>query len=192
MRPAKDGGSRFGIVLNGDEVRDTQVVNNFIGFHTGEFNNLPVVASDPNLYGIVSLGAIDTTIRDNWISGNTVDGTNGSRVMSVEKSCADVTITGNTFRNGGRGSWINQPTNFVLSGNVFQNNTTKCERDPKRGRKTFVTVDELVSEATTTTKLAIVEPLIFIIDCCQYLVVLYAECQLASGYVGPRLDDVDV
>ncbi len=79
--------------------------------------------------------------RNATVTGNTVDGTNGSRVMSVEKSCADVTITGNTFRNGGRGSWINQPTNFVLSGNVFQNNTTKCERDPQRGRKTFVTGD---------------------------------------------------
>lgn len=75
------------------------------------------------------------------VTGNTVDGTNGSRVMSVEKSCADVTITGNTFRNGGRGSWINQPTNFVLSGNVFVNNTTKCERVPRRGRKTFRTGD---------------------------------------------------
>lgn len=73
------------------------------------------------------------------VTGNTIDGTNGSRVMSVEKSCTDVTITGNTFRNGGRGSWINQPTNFVLSNNVFINNTTKCERDPKRGRKTFLT-----------------------------------------------------
>jgi len=75
------------------------------------------------------------------VAGNTVNGTNGSRVMSVEKSCTDVTITGNEFRNGGRGSWINQPTNFVLSNNVFVNNTTKCERDPKRGRKTFVTGD---------------------------------------------------
>ena len=71
------------------------------------------------------------------VTGNTVDGTNGSRVMSVEKSCADVTITGNTFRGGGRGSWINQPTNFVLADNVFVNNTTKCERDPKRGRRSF-------------------------------------------------------
>jgi len=52
-----------------------------------------------------------------------------------------VTIVGNTFRNGGRGSWINQPTNFVLRGNVFVNYTTKCERDPKRGRKTFITGD---------------------------------------------------
>jgi hypothetical protein len=75
------------------------------------------------------------------IIGNTVDGTNGSRVMSVEKSCADVTISGNTFRGGGRGSWINQPKNLVLSNNIFVNNTTKCERDPKRGRKTFITGD---------------------------------------------------
>lgn len=75
------------------------------------------------------------------IVGNTVDGTNGSRVMSVEKSCTDVTIVGNTFRNGGRGSWINQPTNFVLANNVFVNNTTKCERNPQRGRKSFLTGD---------------------------------------------------
>jgi len=75
------------------------------------------------------------------ITGNTVDGTNGSRVMSVEKSCEDVTIVGNTFRNGGRGSWINQPRNFVLADNVFVNNTTKCEHDPQRGRRSFVTGD---------------------------------------------------
>ena len=75
------------------------------------------------------------------ITGNVIDGTNGSRVMSVEKSCEDVTITGNTFRNGGRGSWINQPRNFVMTGNVFINNTTKNERDPHRGRRTFVTGD---------------------------------------------------
>jgi hypothetical protein len=79
--------------------------------------------------------------RNATVTGNTIDGTNGSRVMSVEKSCTDVTITGNTFRNGGRGSWINQPTNFVLANNVFVNNTTKCEHDPKRGRRSFVTGD---------------------------------------------------
>lgn len=79
--------------------------------------------------------------RNATVTGNTIDGTNGSRVMSVEKSCTDVAIVGNTFRNGGRGSWINQPTNFVLQGNIFVNNTTKCERDPRRGRKTFVTGD---------------------------------------------------
>ncbi len=77
--------------------------------------------------------------RNASVVGNTVDGTNGSRVMSVEKSSRDVTIVGNTFRNGGRGSWINQPTNFILQGNVFVNNTTKCERDPRRGRRTFET-----------------------------------------------------
>jgi hypothetical protein len=73
------------------------------------------------------------------ITGNIVDGTNGSRVMSVEKSCENVTIVGNLFRGGGRGSWINQPRNFVLADNVFENNTTKCEPDPARGRKSFLT-----------------------------------------------------
>lgn len=73
------------------------------------------------------------------VTGNTVDGTNGSRVMSVEKSCENVTIVGNTFRNGGRGSWINQPKNFVLADNIFVNNTTKCEHDPQRGRRSFLT-----------------------------------------------------
>jgi hypothetical protein len=75
------------------------------------------------------------------ITGNTVDGTNGSRVMSVERSCTDVTIVGNTFRNGGRGSWINQPQRLILADNVFINNTTKGERDPWRGRKLLETGD---------------------------------------------------
>jgi hypothetical protein len=57
----------------------------------------------------------------------------------VEKSCEDVSIVGNTFRNGGRGSWINQPRNFVLADNIFVNNTTKCERDSRRGRRSFET-----------------------------------------------------
>jgi hypothetical protein len=90
--------------------------------------------------------------KDATITGNTVDGTNGSRVMSVEKSCEDVTIAGNTFRNGGRGSWINQPRNFVLADNVFVNNTTKCERDPRRGRRSFLTADyERYAELYFTT-----------------------------------------
>lgn len=76
--------------------------------------------------------------KDATITGNIVDGTNGSRVVSVEKACEDVTIVGNTFRNGGRGSWINQPRNLVLADNVFVNNTTKCEPDPKRGRRSYV------------------------------------------------------
>jgi hypothetical protein len=73
------------------------------------------------------------------VNGNTIDGTNGSRVMSVEKSCEDVTITGNTFRNGGRGSWINQPRNIVIEGNVFVHNTTKSEHHPLRGRRSYGT-----------------------------------------------------
>ncbi len=73
------------------------------------------------------------------ITGNLVDGTNGSRVISVEKSCEDVVIAGNTFRNGGRGSWINQPKNFVLANNVFVNNTTKAEPDLRRGRRSYET-----------------------------------------------------
>jgi len=86
------------------------------------------------------------------ITGNTVDGSNGSRVISVEKSCEDVTIVGNTFRNGGRGSWINQPRNFVLADNIFVNNTTKCERDPRRGRRSFLTGDyESYAELYFTT-----------------------------------------
>ncbi len=74
-------------------------------------------------------------------TGNTVDGTNGSRVMSVEKSSQNVTIAGNIFRNGGRGSWINQPRGVILRGNVFENNTTKGERDPRRGRRSYITGD---------------------------------------------------
>jgi hypothetical protein len=73
------------------------------------------------------------------ITGNLVDGTNGSRVVSVEKSCADVTMTGNTFRHGGRGVWINQPVNLVMTGNVFVNNTTKNEPDLRRGRIAYQT-----------------------------------------------------
>lgn len=77
--------------------------------------------------------------RNATVTGNLVDGGNGSRVMSVEKSCTDVTITGNTFRNGGRGCWINQPVNFILAHNVFVNNTTKNAADPRRGRIAYQT-----------------------------------------------------
>lgn len=77
--------------------------------------------------------------RNATITGNLVDGTNGSRVVSVEKSCTDVTMIGNTFRNGGRGAWINQPVNFILTGNVFVNNTTKNDPDKRRGRIAYQT-----------------------------------------------------
>jgi hypothetical protein len=90
--------------------------------------------------------------QDAAISGNTVDGTNGSRILSVEKSCRDVILSGNTFRNGGRGSWINQPSNFILADNIFVNNTTKCEHDPRRGRRSFLNGDyERCAELYFTT-----------------------------------------
>jgi len=73
------------------------------------------------------------------ITGNLVDGSNGSRIVSVEKSCTDVTMTGNTFRNGGRGAWINQPVNFIMTGNIFINNTTKNDPDTRLGRIAFQT-----------------------------------------------------
>jgi len=77
--------------------------------------------------------------KNSTITGNTVDGTNGSRIMSIERSNEDVTVIGNTFRNGGRGSWINQPKNLIMQGNIFINNTTKCDPGPWKGRKTFKT-----------------------------------------------------
>ena len=79
--------------------------------------------------------------KNSSITGNTVDGTNGSRVVSVERSNEDVTMVGNTFRGGGRGSWINQPQRLIIQGNIFINNTTKGERHPWRGRKSFCTGD---------------------------------------------------
>ena len=70
------------------------------------------------------------------VSSNTVLGTNGSRVLSVERSTEDITIVGNTFSGGGRGVWINQPYNIILSDNIFSVNTNKCTPDPKIGRLT--------------------------------------------------------
>ena len=86
------------------------------------------------------------------IVSNTVNGSNGSRVMSIEKSAENVTIMANTFCNGGRGSWINQPRKLLMQGNIFSNNTTKCEHDPQRGRRSFVTGDyERYAEMYFTT-----------------------------------------
>jgi hypothetical protein len=44
--------------------------------------------------------------RNAVVTGNTVDGTNGSRVISVEKSCEDVIIVGNTFHLGEHDTWV--------------------------------------------------------------------------------------
>ncbi|MBQ7302361.1 MAG: right-handed parallel beta-helix repeat-containing protein, partial [Clostridia bacterium] len=68
------------------------------------------------------------------VTGNTVYGTNGSRTMSIERSTEDITIVGNIFRGGGRGSWFNQPKNLVLSDNVFIRNMGKCTPDIQSGR----------------------------------------------------------
>jgi hypothetical protein len=70
------------------------------------------------------------------VTANTVLGTNGSRVMSVEKSTEDITIVGNTFRGGGRGTWINQPYNIIIADNIFCENTNKCTPSPEIGRLT--------------------------------------------------------
>jgi Right handed beta helix region len=86
------------------------------------------------------------------IVGNTVNGTNGSRVLTVEESGQNVTVSGNTFVNGGRGSWFNQPQQLVLEGNVFVNNTTKGARDPLTGCRCLETGDyERYPEMSFTT-----------------------------------------
>ncbi len=70
------------------------------------------------------------------VCANTVLGTNGSRVMSIEKSTEDITVVGNTFEGGGRGCWINQPYRIIISDNIFRKNTNKCTPDPGTGRLT--------------------------------------------------------
>ncbi len=65
-------------------------------------------------------------------SGNVVNGTNGSRVLTVEKGCRDVVISENVFYNGGRGCWMNNVESLILKGNVFKDNVLKGV--PSRGR----------------------------------------------------------
>lgn len=77
--------------------------------------------------------------KNSTITGNTVDGCNGSRVMTIEESNEDVTVTGNTFRNGGRGGWVNQPKNLIIQGNIFINNTNKGTKEHNSGRRSFKT-----------------------------------------------------
>lgn len=72
------------------------------------------------------------------VENNTVDGTNGSRALSVEKSNVDTVIRKNFFKGAGRGTWINQPENILIDGNTFINNTTKGEKNEARGRRTFL------------------------------------------------------
>ncbi|MCQ2385091.1 MAG: right-handed parallel beta-helix repeat-containing protein, partial [Clostridia bacterium] len=75
------------------------------------------------------------------VTGNTVDGSNGSRVVSVERSSENIVITGNTFRNGGRGSWFNQPKNIIISDNLFLRNTGKSTPSLTKGRVCQATGD---------------------------------------------------
>ena len=77
--------------------------------------------------------------KNSTITGNTVDGCNGSRVMTIEESNEDVTVIGNTFRNGGRGGWVNQPKNLIIKGNIFINNTNKGTKEHNSGRRSFKT-----------------------------------------------------
>jgi hypothetical protein len=58
-------------------------------------------------------------------TGNIVDGTNGSRVLTVEKGCREIVISGNIFMGGGRGCWFNRAKNVILSDNVFSGNVLK-------------------------------------------------------------------
>jgi len=87
------------------------VLNNFIGVAA---NGIGAFA---NTTGIVDLGAIDTTIRDNWIGGNSGDGIflNGSDAY-VTGNTIGVAPKGGPLGNGGWGVRLN------LSGGGNANN----------------------------------------------------------------------
>jgi nitrous oxidase accessory protein NosD len=76
--------------------------------------------------------------RNSTITGNIVEGRNGSRILSIEKSNENVTVTGNLFKGGGRGAWINQPRNLIIQGNIFVNNTNKGTKDELTGRRNII------------------------------------------------------
>lgn len=59
------------------------------------------------------------------IYDNTVYGTNGSRVLTVERGCRHVNIHNNVFTGGGRGCWFNQCDDVTVSDNIFRNNVQK-------------------------------------------------------------------
>ena len=70
--------------------------------------------------------------QDATVTGNTVDGTNGSRVMSVEKSCEDVTIVGNTFRKRGT-RLLDQPAAQLCAGRQYLRQQHDQSASPIRG-----------------------------------------------------------
>jgi hypothetical protein len=96
------GSADYGLLLNGDQVRDTLVINNFIGAAANG------IGANANLYGIVNTFAIDTTIRDNWISGNTADGIflNGSDSYLTGNHIGLAPLAG-PLGNGGWGVRVN-------------------------------------------------------------------------------------
>ena len=60
--------------------------------------------------------------------------------MSLLFITENITITGNTFIGGGRGCWVNQPYNVIISDNIFIRNTQKCTSDIHTGRICQATV----------------------------------------------------
>lgn len=105
------GSAGYGLLLVGDQVRDTLVLNNFIGVAANG------IGANANSYGIVDLGAIDSTIRDNWIGGNGVDGIflNGSDAYVTGNHIGVAPVAG-PLGNGGWGVRLN------LSGGGNANN----------------------------------------------------------------------
>ena len=95
------GSAAFGILLNGGFVRDTLITNNFIGVAANGSSALP------NNYGISNTGALDTTVRGNWISGNAVDGVyvngTGTYLTGNRIGLRADTSGGSSLPNGGWG-----------------------------------------------------------------------------------------
>lgn len=73
------------------------------------------------------------------VTGNTVDGSFGSRTISCEFGSTNIVFSGNTFRGGGRGVWINRPMRLVMSNNTFDRMNLKTTPDWFNGRITFIT-----------------------------------------------------
>jgi hypothetical protein len=69
------------------------------------------------------------------VEDNFIDDGNGSRLISIDRSCKDVVVRRNRFLNGGRGCWIDQPRGIVIASNVFSNLTLKNTADPYLGRR---------------------------------------------------------
>jgi len=96
------GSAGYGVLLVGDEVRSTLVLNNFIGVAANG------IGANANTIGIVDLGAIDSTIRDNWIGGNSSDGVflNGSDAYVTGNHIGVAPVAG-ALGNGGWGVRLN-------------------------------------------------------------------------------------